>query len=118
LVQVALLLRFHLFELVGRIASAIATDAGSRDKIGAAEKLLAVLVDYFEIEILGDLQPLRVGDGEPADSRGDLWVGVPIRAADPQNCRQQDYCAHGRHHFIEMPRKASWHRRRGGTLET
>src|ERR1700733_140950 len=45
LVELALLLRLRLIELVSRIAGGVALNAGSRDKIRSAEKLLAVLVD-------------------------------------------------------------------------
>src|ERR1700733_4743643 len=47
LVELALLLRLQLIELVSRIAGGVALNAGSRDKIRSAEKLLPVFADNF-----------------------------------------------------------------------
>jgi hypothetical protein len=94
LIQVALLLRLHFFELVSRVAGGVALDAGSGDKIRSAEKLLAVLVDYLEIEIFGDRQSLGVGDGERGGTRSVLWVSGRTRAAGPQNRRHQHQRTH------------------------
>src|ERR1700722_1971715 len=88
LIQVALLLRLHLIELVSCIAGGVALEVGTRDKVRPAEKLLAVLVDHLEIEISGDRQSLGVGGGELAGTRSGLRVGRLARAAGPQNRRQ------------------------------
>src|SRR5580692_5380051 len=45
LVELALLLRLELIELLGGIAGGVALDAGSRDKIRTAVNLLPILVD-------------------------------------------------------------------------
>jgi hypothetical protein len=59
-VQVALHLRLHLIELVGRITGDVALNVGTRQQIRSAEELLAVLVDHLEIEIFGGGQSLSL----------------------------------------------------------
>jgi hypothetical protein len=86
LIQVALLLRLHLIELVSCIAGGVALEVGTRDEIRPAENLLAVLVDSLEIEIFGDRQSLGVGGGELAGIRSS-FSGL-ARAAGHQNRRQ------------------------------
>src|ERR1700735_1199584 len=94
LIQVALLLRLHLIELVSRVAGGVALNAGSRHKIRSAEKLLAVFVDDLEIEISGLRQSPSVGGRELAGTRSGFWVRGLAGAAGPQNRRQQQQCTH------------------------
>ena len=53
LLQVALHLRLHVIELVGRVTSFVALQVGTRHQIRPAVELLAVLVDHLEIEFVG-----------------------------------------------------------------
>jgi hypothetical protein len=91
LVELPRLLRLHL---VGCIAGGVALDAGRCLKIRSAEQLLAVLIDYFEIEISGQRQSLRVAGSDCAITRRILRVAGLTRTGGRQNRRQQRQCTH------------------------
>ena len=59
--QVAVGLLLQRIELLGRITGGVALDARSGLEIRPAVKLLAILVDQFEVEISSGCQSLRVG---------------------------------------------------------
>src|SRR5580700_6720297 len=104
LVEFALLLRLQLIELVGRVAGGVALYARSRDIIRSAVELLAVLVDYFEIEIFGGFQSPGLGEGDLAGTRGGLRLGGLTRAATEQHRRHQHQCTHTEHPFESVGR--------------
>jgi hypothetical protein len=89
LIEVALLQCFQLIELVSRITSGVALYPGSGYEIRPAEKLLAILIDQFEIEVLGHGQSPGLG-GLDLASRGGLWVRGLTCASGRQNHRHQE----------------------------
>jgi hypothetical protein len=106
LVELALLLRLELIELLGRIAGGVALDTGSRDKIRTAVNLLPILVDQFEIEISRLGQSPGVGGLERVGARGGLWVTGLAGAAGRQNRRQHHQCTHADIPLVVISAKA------------